>query len=121
MLIVPWLIAVLTQVQAAGPVDVAPDRLTEVTIAEPKPPGTRTLAGRVVDTKGSPIATATVFQSGDAPARTETTSDADGRFSLPGVAEASTFVFARAKGFRFAGRSAIAGATEVTFHAHPRE
>ena len=80
-------------------------RLTEVTITEQKPPKTRTLAGRVVDAKGNPVAGATVFQSGDAPARTETTSDAEGRFSLPGVAEASTFVFARAKGFRFAGRS----------------
>ena len=78
-------------------------RLTEVTITEQKPPKTRTLAGRVVDTKGNPVAGATVFQSGDAPARTETTSDAGGRFTLPGVAEASTFVFARAKGFRFAG------------------
>ena len=90
-------------------------RLTEVTITEQKPPRTRTLAGRVVDAKGNPVAGATVFQSGDAPARTETTSDAEGRFSLPGVAEASTFVFARAKGFRFAGRSAMAGAAEVTF------
>ena len=89
-------------------------RLTEVTITEQKAAKTRTLAGRVVDTKGNPVAGATVFQFKDAPARTETTSDAEGRFSLSGVAEASTFVFARAKGFRFAGRGAKAGVTEMT-------
>ena len=89
-------------------------RLTEVTITEQKPAKTRTLAGRVVDAKGNPIAGATVFQSGDAPARTETTSDTQGQFSLPGVAEASTFVFARAKGFRFAGRDVKAGITDLT-------
>ena len=89
-------------------------RLTEVTITEQKPPKTRTLAGRVVDAKGNPVAGATVFQSGDAHARTETTSNAEGRFSLAGVAEASTFVFARAMGFRFAGRGVKAGVTEMT-------
>ncbi len=89
-------------------------RLTEVTITEQKAAKTRTLAGRVVDAKGNPVAGATVFQSGDAPARTETTSDAGGQFSLPGVAEASTFMFARAKGFRFAGREVKAGITDLT-------
>jgi Carboxypeptidase regulatory-like domain len=90
-------------------------RLTEVTITEQKPAKTRTLAGRVVDAKGSPVVGATVFQSGDAPARTETTSDTGGRFLLLGVAEASTFVFAHAKGFRFAGSELKAGETEMTF------
>jgi hypothetical protein len=90
------------------------DQTTEVTITERKPPKVRTIAGRVVDTKGKPVAKATVFQSGDAPARTETTSDTEGRFSLPGVAEAATFVFARAAGFRFAGRGVKAGESDVT-------
>ena len=90
-------------------------RLTEVTITEQKPAKTRTLAGRIVDGKGNPVVGATIFQSGDAPSRTETSSDAAGRFSLSGVAEASTFVFARAKGFRFAGRSVEAGVTDLTF------
>lgn len=93
------------------------DRLTEITITEKNQPSvaTRALSGRVLDTKGNPIVGATVFQSGDAPERTETTTNADGRFSLPGVAQASTFVFARAKGFRFAGHAVPAGATELTF------
>lgn len=89
-------------------------RLTEVTIAERKPVKTRTLAGRVVDAEGTAVAGATVFQSGDAPARTETTSDAEGRFTLLGVAEAPTFVFARARGFRFAGRGVKASDSEIT-------
>jgi hypothetical protein len=93
---------------------IARDRLTEVTIAERKPVKTRTLAGRIVDVKGAAIAGATVFQSGDAPARTETTSDAEGRFALSGVAKASTFVFARAKGFRFGGRGVKASESDVT-------
>jgi Carboxypeptidase regulatory-like domain len=87
-------------------------QLTEVMITEKKPEKTRTLAGRVVDAQGNPVAGAAVFQSGDAPARTETASDAEGRFSLSGVAEVSTFVFARAKGFRFAGRGVKAGVTD---------
>ncbi len=89
-------------------------RLTQVTISEQKPAKTRTLAGRVIDAKGNPVAGATIFQSGDAPTRTETSSGAEGRFSLPGVAEASTFVFARANGFRFAGRTIEAGVTDLT-------
>jgi hypothetical protein len=88
-------------------------KLTEVTITEEKPPRTRTLSGSVVDTKGMPVVGATVFQTGDAPARTETTSDAEGRFSLPGVADVPTFVFAHARGFRFVGRSVPAGETEA--------
>lgn len=89
-------------------------RTTEVMITERKPPKVRTVAGRVVDTNGKSVAQATVFQSGDAPARTETKSDNEGRFSLPGVAEASTFVFARAAGFRFAGRAVKLGDSDVT-------
>lgn len=89
-------------------------RITEVTITEKTPPKARTVGGRVVDAKGKPVASAAVFQSGDATARTETTSDAEGRFSLPGVAEASTFVFARATGFRFGGRAIKAGESDVT-------
>ena len=45
----------------------------------------RTIRGRVVDRQGKPVADAQVFQStNDGPERTETKTDADGRFSLDG-------------------------------------
>lgn len=62
------------------------------------------LAGRVVDRQGRPVAEAAVFQSGDAPQRVRTTTDADGRFRLPEVTADPTFVFVSKPGFRFFGR-----------------
>ena len=50
---------------------IEPGKTTEVTIPLEGPPRERTVAGRVVDRKGQPVAGATVFQSGDSPARTE--------------------------------------------------
>jgi len=65
----------------------------------------RTVAGRVVDTAGRPIADAEVFQSGDGPRRTRDTTDAEGRFRVPGVPDDSpAFLFARKAGHRFLGR-----------------
>lgn len=79
-------------------------QLTEVVIPVKLPPKTRTVAGRVVDGEGRPVAGATVFQTGDSPARTSSETDAQGQFTLTGVASGSTFLFARATGFRFAGQ-----------------
>lgn len=62
------------------------------------------LAGCVVDRQGRPVAEASVFQSGDAPQRVQTTTDADGRFRLPEVMADPTFVFVSKPGFRFFGR-----------------
>ena len=61
------------------------------------------MAGRVVDREGQPVAGATVFQSGDSPARTEAETGADGRFALNGVVARPTFLFARKPGYRFVG------------------
>jgi hypothetical protein len=88
---------------------VAPGRVTEVTIPVKMPVKTRSVVGRVVDTRGQPVPGATVLQTGDTPARTSTQSDAQGRFTLPGVASGPTFLFARAKGFRFSGQALKAG------------
>ena len=63
----------------------------------------RTVTGRVVDRSGKPVADALVFQSGDSPNRTETTTDADGRFSLGGVVARPTFLFVRKPDYRFVG------------------
>ena len=51
---------------------IEPGKTTEVTIALEGPPRERTVAGRVVDREGQPVASATVFQSGDSQVRTET-------------------------------------------------
>jgi len=63
----------------------------------------RFVSGRVVDREGKGIAAASVFQSGDAPRRTATTTDAEGRFRLAGVPSGEAFVFAAKAGFRFGG------------------
>ena len=48
-------------------------------------PEVRALAGRVVDGSGRPVAGLRVFQTGDGPRRTETTTDEQGRFRLSGL------------------------------------
>lgn len=70
----------------------------------------RFLSGRVVDREGQGVAGVSVFQSGDAPRRTATTTDAEGRFRLVGVPSAGAFVFTERTGFRFGG--AIVGPGE---------
>ena len=64
---------------------------------------TRTVAGRVVDAQGRPIAGAAVFQSGDGPAPTRATTGADGRFRLPGVYREPAFLFVEGDGLAFEG------------------
>jgi protocatechuate 3,4-dioxygenase beta subunit len=56
-------------------------------------PRLRTLAGRVVDRQGKPIAGVSVFQSGDGPHRTSASTDSHGQFHLHGVFEGRAFVF----------------------------
>jgi hypothetical protein len=72
------------------------------------------VSGRVVDRGGKAVAGAVVFQSGDGPHRTKTTTDATGHFRLAGVCEGRAFVFVRADGFRFRGYPVEAGGGAVT-------
>jgi len=64
----------------------------------------RSVSGRVVDRQGKPVANIEDFQSGDGPERTNTKTDADGRFTLGGFCQGPVFLFARGEGFRFFGR-----------------
>ncbi len=64
----------------------------------------RTITGRVVDRQGQPVAGVEVFQSGDGPERTTTTTGAEGRFSLGGFRQGTVFLFVRGEGFRFHGQ-----------------
>ena len=83
----------------------------------------RTLRGRVVDRQGKPLAGARVFQSGDGPERTETTTAADGHFSLGGFRQGPVFLFIRKDGFRLHGQMVKATdlnvAAELTREAEP--
>lgn len=65
--------------------------------------GERVVAGRVTDNAGAPLTGARVLQRGDGPRPTEATTDADGRFRLPGVAGGRALVVAEAPGFRTGG------------------
>ncbi|MBI3469051.1 MAG: carboxypeptidase regulatory-like domain-containing protein, partial [Planctomycetes bacterium] len=86
-----------------------PGRTEWITVKDGKPESfpdvvlgrLRTTAGRVVDREGKPVGAATVFQSGDGPKRTTTTTDDQGRFSLSGVIDARAFVFVEKAGYRF--------------------
>ena len=73
-----------------------------------------TIRGRVVDRQGKAVAGARVFQSGDGPERTETTTAADGQFSLGGFRQGPVVVFVRAAGFRFHGQLIKPAAGNVT-------
>jgi hypothetical protein len=97
---------------------IEPGKTTAVTIPTEGPPRERTVAGRVVDSGGRPIAAARVFQSGDSSARTEAETGPDGRFRLTGVAARPTLVFARKPGYRFGGRAVAAESAEVTVSLH---
>ncbi len=74
----------------------------------------RTIAGRVVDQQGQPVAGIEVFQSGDGPERTAVTTGADGRFSLGGFRQGTVFLFARGEHFRFHGQLVKADESEFT-------
>jgi len=54
-----------------------------------------------------------VFQAGDGPARTRTTTGADGRFRLPGVYREPAFLFVEGDGLAFEGHRIGAGAQPV--------
>ncbi len=97
---------------------VDPGKTTEVTIPLEDPPRERTVAGRVVDRGGQPVAGATVFQSGDSSARTATETRADGRFELPGVVARPTFLFARKPGYRYGGLAIATGSADVILAIH---
>ena len=60
--------------------------------------------GIVRDRAAKPVKGATVFQSGDGPMRTRTTTDSEGRFRLPGVIAGKAILFVRKDGFRFHGQ-----------------
>ncbi len=60
----------------------------------------RSLAGRVVDRQGRPIAGVKVFQPGDGPS---TTSDEEGRFRIERITSGRSFLLASREGFRLAG------------------
>ena len=62
------------------------------------------VAGRVIDSAGKPVAGAEVFQSGDGPRKTRGTTDADGRFRVPGVPDTPAFLFVAKEGYHFLGR-----------------
>ena len=65
----------------------------------------RIVEGKVVDSRGEPIADARVRQSGDGPVPTEDRSDSAGHFRLSGVLAEPAFVFVEKQGYRFTGRS----------------
>lgn len=75
----------------------------------------RSIAGRVVDRQGKPVAGAAVIQSGDGPQRTEVASDREGQFRLDGYQNESGYVFAAAEGFRFLGQRVKAGDDNLQF------
>jgi len=63
-----------------------------------------TVHGRVVDSRGKPVALASVRQAGDGPAPTLVVTDADGRFALGGILAGPSFVFVVKDGYRFEGK-----------------
>lgn len=71
------------------------------------------IAGRVVDPSGKPIADARVFNSGDAPQIVTTVTDKDGRFRLDGLIAGPVYVFADHTQYRFGGTYARNPAEEV--------
>jgi protocatechuate 3,4-dioxygenase beta subunit len=76
----------------------------------------RTVEGRILDSRGEPVAGARVRQSGDGPVWTEAETDANGHYRLPGVVAEPAFVFVAKRGFRLTGRSigADSAPAEVT-------
>lgn len=75
-------------------------------------PRLRAVNGRLVDRDGRAVAGAAVWQAGDGPRRTQTTSDAEGCFQLEGIYDAPAFLFVRKDGYRLQG--ARIGATDKT-------
>jgi beta-lactamase regulating signal transducer with metallopeptidase domain len=63
----------------------------------------RMVRGRVVDSQGRSVAGATVRQAGDGPAPTQTDTDAEGQFALPGVLAEPAFLLVAKDRYRFVG------------------
>jgi protocatechuate 3,4-dioxygenase beta subunit len=77
---------------------------TRFTDVELRPaPRLRVVQGRVIDRQGRAVADAAVWQSGDGPRRTQTTTDDEGQFQLGGVYDARAILFVRKEGFRLQG------------------
>lgn len=66
-------------------------------------PRLRVVSGHVLNHEGRAVPGATVWQSGDGPRRTQTTSDAEGRFQLGGLYDTPAFLFAHKDGCRLQG------------------
>jgi protocatechuate 3,4-dioxygenase beta subunit len=72
------------------------------------------VTGTVTDLGGRPVAGARVFDNADGPRPTSTTTDAAGRFTLPGLFDGPAFVSVKADGFRLASAPAEGGGKPVT-------
>lgn len=72
-------------------------------IALGRTPELRSIAGRVVDRRGQGIVGLRVFQAGDGPRRTETTTGAEGRFRLRGVYAGPAVVLVAGSNVRLQG------------------
>ncbi len=79
------------------------------------------LAGVVVDTAGRPLAKALVSNAGDGPQRVSTPTDDQGHFELAGLFEGYAYAFAQAKGYRFGGVRAEAGADDLRIVLWPAD
>lgn len=76
------------------------------------------VAGRVVDGSGQPVAGATVFNSGDGPARVETQTDTEGRFRLEGLYPGGACVIAQTETL-FGGALVEVGAEDAVITVTP--
>ena len=77
------------------------------------------ISGRVVALDGTPIANATVFNSGDAPRIVRTQSGKDGRFRLEGLLAGPVHVFAEHDKHRFGGTYTKGSPDEVLLTLTP--
>jgi protocatechuate 3,4-dioxygenase beta subunit len=66
-------------------------------------PKLRVASGRILDGQGKPVAGLRVFQTGDGPRRTETTTDEQGQFQLPGLNLEKVFLLASGDGYPLQG------------------
>ncbi len=78
---------------------------------------TRSVAGRVVDRQGHPLAGALVEQAGDGPKRTSATTDPEGKFRVDGLGPGPAFLFVSAPGVPFAGHRIDGSAGPVELKA----
>src|SRR5207253_1052372 len=69
----------------------------------------RTIAGRVVDRRGEPVADAEVFLRGEGAERGRVRTDRQGQFRLAGIPDGPTFLLVRKEGLRFQGRRVAGG------------